>query len=102
LPKNLPNAVKHLNDREPDLLITACLEEARRRDRLPTSDQTTKRLPRTGTSSHRQHVKVATISLTRGQINAVWAAFKAGIQPSLIARQFGISQSDVLKVLAEK
>jgi hypothetical protein len=33
--------------------------------------------------------------LTRGQVNAVRAAFKAGIKPSVIARQFGISQSDV-------
>ena len=33
------------------------------------------------------------------QINAVRAAFKAGIKPSQIARQFGISQSDVRKVL---
>jgi hypothetical protein len=100
LPKDLPDAVKHLNDQELDLLITACLEEARRRGRLPTSDQTTKR--RTEKSSHRPHVEAATILLTRGQINAVRAAFKAGIQPSLIARQFGISQSDVRKVLAEK
>jgi hypothetical protein len=45
-------------------------------------------------------VEVATISLTRGQINAVRAALKAGIKPALIARQFGISQSDVRKVLA--
>jgi hypothetical protein len=30
----------------------------------------------------------------------VRAAFKAGIKPSLIARQFSISQSDVKKVLA--
>jgi len=37
--------------------------------------------------------------LTRTQINAVRAAFKAGIKPSQIARQFGISQSDVRKVL---
>jgi DNA-binding transcriptional regulator LsrR (DeoR family) len=37
--------------------------------------------------------------LTRGQVNAVHAAFKAGIKPSVIARQFGISQSDVRKVL---
>jgi hypothetical protein len=45
-------------------------------------------------------VAAATVSLTRGQVNAVRAALKAGIKPSLIARQFGISQSDVRKVLA--
>ena len=51
-------------------------------------------------SSQRREVSVTTVSLTRGKINAVRAAFKAGIKPSVIARQFGISQSDVRKVLA--
>jgi hypothetical protein len=37
LPKDLPNAVKHLTDRELDLLITASVEEARRRGRVPPS-----------------------------------------------------------------
>ena len=36
----------------------------------------------------------------RGQLNAVRAARKAGITPSRIARQFGICQSNVRKVLA--
>jgi predicted DNA binding protein len=39
-------------------------------------------------------------SLTKGQLNAVRAAFKAGVKPSAIARQFGISQSNVRKALA--
>jgi hypothetical protein len=38
-------------------------------------------------------------SLTRGQINAVQAAFRAGVTPTRIARQFGLSQSDVRKAL---
>jgi hypothetical protein len=49
--------------------------------------------------SQRRQVEGAAVSLTRGQVNAVRAAAKAGIKPSLIARQFGISQSDVRKVL---
>jgi hypothetical protein len=107
LPNDLPNAVKHLDNRELDLLITASLEEAKRRGRsLPNvqaniPDQSLRqRSPRTDRSSHGPHVEVATVSLTRGKINAVRAAFKAGIKPSVIARQFGISQSDVRKVLA--
>jgi hypothetical protein len=40
------------------------------------------------------------VALTQGQVNAVRATLKAGITPSRIARQFGISQSDVRKVLA--
>jgi hypothetical protein len=107
LPKDLPNAVKHLNDQELDLLIAACLEEARRRGRLPPSDQISapgesvpKRSSRTDKPPHGRQAEAATVSLTRGQVNAVRAAFKAGIKPSLIARQFGISQADVRKVLA--
>jgi hypothetical protein len=40
-------------------------------------------------------------SLTTGKLNAVRAAFKAGVKPSAIGRQFGISQSDVRKALAQ-
>jgi hypothetical protein len=104
LPNDLLNAVKHLDDRELDLLITASLQEAKRRGRfLPSvqankpNESAQKQLSRIAKSSPRR--QVATVLLTRGQINAVHAAFKAGIKPSVIARQFGISQSDVRKVL---
>jgi hypothetical protein len=100
LPKNLRTAVKHLSDAELDLLHAATLEEMGRRGRLPPTDQTTNRSSRMDKSPHKRQVEVTTVSLTRGQVNAVRAAFKAGIKPSLIARQFGISQSDVRKVLA--
>jgi hypothetical protein len=40
-------------------------------------------------------------SLTTGKLNAVRAAFHAGVKPPAIARQFGISQSDVRKALAQ-
>jgi predicted DNA binding protein len=47
-----------------------------------------------------RHADIAEAPLTRGQMNAVRAAFKAGITPTRIARQFGISQSSVRKALA--
>jgi hypothetical protein len=103
LPTDLAGAVKYLNDRELSLLITACLEEAKRRGRLspsPRRESVPKPSASTGKSLPGRKVEVATISLTRGKVNAVRAAFKAGIKPALIARQFGISQSDVRKVLA--
>jgi hypothetical protein len=105
LPSDLPNAVSHLDDRELDLLITASLEEAERRGRLLPNIQDTpdesarKRSSRTDKSSQPRQLEAAAVSLTRGQVNAVRAAAKAGIKPSVIARQFGISQSDVRKVL---
>jgi hypothetical protein len=90
LPKDLPNAVKHLNDEELDRLLVVTLAEAKRRGMQTT--------PTYETSFNRK-VEAAG-SLTRGQQNAVRAAFKAGITPARIARQFGLSQSNVRKALA--
>ena len=93
----------------------ATLEEIKRRGRLPPGVETDLRslghrlnvrpdLPMKRTSAknqiRRRPVDIAEVSLTRGQVNAVRAAFKAGITPTRIARQFGISQSNVRKVLA--
>jgi hypothetical protein len=103
LPRDLPNAVKYLTDTELDLLITASVQEAERRGRLPPSAQpnpTNESAAKQSSSRHKGQTEAAKVSLTRGQVNAVRAALKAGIKPSQIARQFGISQSDVRKVLA--
>jgi hypothetical protein len=83
LPKDLAGALKRLDSAELDALLAAVTTEAERRGRLP---------PSTATPS--------AATLTTGKLNAVRAAFKAGVKPSAIARQFGISQSDVRKVLA--
>jgi len=114
LPKNLRSAVKHLSDGELDLMHAATLEEMKRRGRLPPGVETDLRslghrlnvrpdlpLKRTSARNQPQRRLVDTeLSLTRGQLNAVRAAFMAGITPSRIARQFGISQSNVRKALA--
>jgi hypothetical protein len=105
LPKNLRNAVKHLSDGELDLMHAAIVEEMRRRGRKPSVETDLPvhpdmaKMPSSPTEK-RRHVKIADIPLTRGQVNAVRAAFKAGITPPRIARQFGISQSNVRKALA--
>ena len=112
LPKNLDHAVKQLSDGELDELFAVAFGEAKRRGRLPRgigtdptpSSRALPDLPRKGSSAekttHQRKVKIAEASLTRGQMNAVRAAFKAGITPSRIARQFGISQSNVRNALA--
>jgi len=105
LPKNLRNAVKHLSDGELDLMHAATVEEMRRRGRTPSVETD---LPvrldtakmRSPPTEKRRHVNITDVPLTRGQVNAVRAAFKAGVTPSRIARQFGISQSNVRKALA--
>jgi hypothetical protein len=110
LPKNLRHALTQLSDGELDELFEAAFHEANRRGRSLPSVRTetpssalrppaltTKRLPQT---DKRRRVDLAEVSLTRGQVNAIRASFKAGITPSRIARQFGVSQSDVRKALA--
>jgi hypothetical protein len=92
LPADLPNAVRHLNDQELDQLLSAIIAEQKRRG---------KKLP--AEMSRKQRVEVVTaVPLTQGKLNAVRAAFKAGVTPSRIARQFGISQSDIRKALTSE
>jgi predicted DNA-binding protein (UPF0251 family) len=110
LPKNLRHAVKQLSDSELDELFEVVIDETRQRGRLPRNVETDLR-PSSRRSSNlatnptpptdkRRKVATAEVSLSQGQLNAVRAAFKAGITPSRIARQFGISQSNVRKALA--
>jgi hypothetical protein len=90
LPADLPNAVRHLDDRELEQLLSAVIAEHKQRG---------KQLPAEISRKRRVEV-VAAVPLTQGKLNAVRAAFKAGVTPSRIARQFGISKSDVRKALA--
>ncbi len=91
LPGDLLNALKNLEDQELDRLLSAVLAEQKRRGRtLPTSDKL----------SQKRHSETTAPPMTAGRLNAIRAAFRAGVTPSRIARQFGISQSDVRKALA--
>jgi hypothetical protein len=105
LPKNLRHAVKHLSDGELDLMHAATVEELKRRGRtvknveadLPARPDLTKiQSPPSETAK----LNAAEVLLTRGQVNAVRSAFKAGITPSRIAREFRIPLSDVRQALA--
>ena len=89
LPADLPNAIRHLNDQELDQLLSAVITEQKRRGNKSPAE-----------ISRKRRVDVVAVPLTQGKLNAVRAAFKAGIAPSRIARQFGISQSDIRKALA--
>jgi hypothetical protein len=90
LPNDLPTAIKHLDDNELQQLLAAVTAEQQRRGKMPPAERTPKKRP----------VEAVTVSLTPGKLSAVRAAFKAGVRPSKIAKQFGISQSEVRKVLA--
>ena len=105
LPTNLRNAVKHLTDGELDLMHVATLEDLRRQGRTLKSVETDLPVPADLTKIQSPPIKTAKlnaaeVSLTRGQLNAVRSALKAGITPSRIAREFGIPLSDVRLALA--
>jgi predicted DNA-binding protein (UPF0251 family) len=113
LPKNLRHALTQLSDEELDELCEVAVDEAKRRRRLrwSTGAESTRssrrpsrsmanRAASTDKTPRRRQVSIAEVLLTRGQVNAVRAAFRAGITPSRIARQFGISQANVRKALA--
>ena len=115
LPRDLSNALKQLDDGELDRLFAATRHELQRRGRSLTNTSVIRPTTHMGTehrasdqsttteeSPERRQPQEPNVALTRGQVNAVRAAFKAGITPSRIARQFGISQSDVRKVLASE
>src|SRR6516165_6507961 len=90
LPADLPNAIRYLDDQELNQLLCAVIAEQKRRG---------KKDPAKISRARRVEV-VPSVTLTQGKLNAVRAAFKAGVTPSRIARQFGISQSDIRKALA--
>ena len=92
LPTNLPSALRHLDNDQLERLLAAVLAErqARGGKNLSVSDE-----PR-----RKRRIKEVAAPLAQGKLNAIRAAFKAGVRPSRIARQFGISQSDLKKALA--
>jgi predicted DNA-binding protein (UPF0251 family) len=91
LPKDLPSAIKHLDDRELDQLLKAAHAEHKRRGyQFPLSIE----------STSKQRIQETALILTVGKLNAIRAAFKAGVKPSQIAKKFGVSQSDVSKAVA--
>jgi hypothetical protein len=92
LPTNLSSALRHLDNDQLDRLLAAVLAEREARDG--------KKVLVSNEPSSEKPGKKAAPSLPQGKLNAVRAAFKAGVKPSQIARQFGISQSDLRKALA--
>jgi hypothetical protein len=100
LPNDLAGTLKRLDDVGLDALLAAVTTEAERRGRRQPSPA--KEKPGAdGKPQRRQAAEDGGGPLTTGKLNAVRAAFKAGVKPSAIARQFGISQSDIRKALAQ-
>jgi hypothetical protein len=92
LPSDLPSAIKHLSDQELDQLEAAVTAEQQRRGKKPPAPEKTVC----------KRTEAPAVTLTPGKLNAVRAAFKAGVTLSKISKQFGIPQAVVRKALASK
>jgi hypothetical protein len=88
VPNDLDAAIRHLDDQQLDKLVSAALEERKRRKRPSALDK------------NQQGADADRSSLPLGKLNAVRVAFKAGVTPARIAREFGISRTDVQRALA--
>ncbi len=91
LPCELEASLQILSEAEFERLLTAVNGEASRRGKPePTSERPRGLRPRKPNPP---------AGIPSGKANAVRAAFKAGVKPSAIARQFGISQADIRALL---
>ena len=101
LPKDLARALTHLSASDIDKLLSAVTKEASRRGRLPPRPTAKKPASDVKPSRRRISTELSFSKLTKGQLSAVRAAYKAGFKPPAIARQFGMSQSDVRMALSK-
>ena len=90
LPQDLNTAVKQLSDADLDRLVMAALDERTQRKTPPLPEQ----------GHRKRNDEAVEASLPLGKLNAIRAAFKAGLTPTRIAREFGVSRQDVQRALA--
>ena len=91
LPSELPTAIKHLEDQELDQLFAAVVAERLQRGMKSSVPD---KIP------NKRSLEATAVSLSPGKLSAVRAAFKAGVTPTKIAKEFGLSQADVRSVIA--
>ena len=92
LPSDLPTAIKHLDDQELNQLFAAVVAERLQRGGMKS--------PVPDNIPNKRSVEATAVSLTPGKLSAVRAAFKAGVTPTKIAKEFGLSRVDVRSVIA--
>ena len=96
LPSNLESSLAILSEDEFARLHAGVTAEAARRNTVRSPKLTQAAVAYASNSSKR---KPASGSLSTAKANLVRAAIKAGVKPSAIARQFGVSKAAISKVL---
>jgi len=110
LPRDLPAALTRLTNEELEALGKAVTGEFHRRNLRVDAEPVSRERPRptlfskaeSKKPSRERTTKIETPSLTQSQINAIRAAFKVGVKPTMIARQFGVSHAAIRQALSGK
>jgi hypothetical protein len=97
LPSNLESSLAILSDDEFARLHAGVTAEAARRKNTVRSPKPTQAAVAHASNSSKS--KPASGSLSTAKANLVRAAIKAGVKPSAIARQFGVSKAEISEVL---
>ena len=97
LPSNLESSLAILSEDEFARLHAGVTAEAARRKNTVRSPKPTQAAVAHASNSSKS--KPASGSLSTAKANLVRAAIKAGVKPSAIARQFGVSKSEISEVL---
>ena len=95
LPHDLDVALKYLSDGELKRLFEAVNSEAQRRGLLLVEQPE----PEKARVSRRKADQDVMSSLTQSQINLIRSSIKAGVKPSVLAGQFGLSQAQIRAAL---
>jgi len=99
LPANLEHSLTFLDGQEFSRLLTAVMQEASGRGvRAPTVSEPNPS-PRLQGSRGLKPKVGSNETVTPTKANLVRAAIKAGVKPSALARQFGLSQAAIRQVL---
>src|SRR5215211_8682173 len=107
LPDDLVSCLRQLADADLERLQSAVLKEVARRGPPPGVARATERevrpsaAPRPASFRRPRNSPSVPVApaVTAGKASAIRAAFRAGLKPATIARQFGVPQSVVRQVL---
>ncbi|MBO6884297.1 MAG: hypothetical protein JJ869_12060 [Marivita sp.] len=95
LPQNLDATLRYLTDEDLNRLLVAVTKERERRGVLVAAAQP----PSVGVPELAVSGTSRVEGLTQSQINLIRASIKAGVKPSVLSRQFGISQAQIRAAL---
>ena len=96
LPSNLGLSLQYASDDDLEKLRDAVLQEMKRRNLPQKADPVApdkRRISKADSPAH---------DLTRSQVSLVRSSIEAGVKPSVLSKQFGISLAAIRAVLAQQ